>query len=290
MLRFDAPRGVRVDAAVQSGSEVTGFYDPMIAKIIAFGPDRETALHRLDDALARTVVLGVDTNLAFLRSLCGQERVIAGDLDTGLIETMLPMAAPQPSERMLAAAAATTPAQEGPRVGEAWHTLPGWRLGGSSVMTSTAFLTDDDEVVQIGLAAANETAPAVTAPGETALGGTAAAIDRDGAVWVSEQGVTMRLRPLSRRARMQRRLDARATAAGPRDPEGRAPMPGSVVAVHVAEGDTVREGEPLVSIEAMKMEHPVLAPHDGTVHLLVALGDQVRRDQPVARVSEQEEA
>jgi len=67
-------------------------------------------------------------------------------------------------------------------------------------------------------------------------------------------------------------------------------MPGSIVAVHVADGDVVRAGDPLVSIEAMKMEHPVLAPHDGTVHLLVALGDQVRRDQPVARVSEQETA
>ena len=64
----------------------------------------------------------------------------------------------------------------------------------------------------------------------------------------------------------------------------------SVVAVHVADGDTVREGDPLVSIEAMKMEHPVLAPHDGTVHLLVAVGDQVRRDQPVARVSVEETA
>lgn len=67
-------------------------------------------------------------------------------------------------------------------------------------------------------------------------------------------------------------------------------MPGSVVAVHVTDGARVSAGDPLVSIEAMKMEHPVLAPHDGTVHLLVAVGDQVRRDQPVARVSEEENA
>jgi acetyl-CoA/propionyl-CoA carboxylase biotin carboxyl carrier protein len=63
-------------------------------------------------------------------------------------------------------------------------------------------------------------------------------------------------------------------------------MPGSVVAVHVADGATVAQGDPLVSIEAMKMEHPVLAPHDGTVHLLVAVGDQTRRDQIVATVDE----
>ena len=89
---------------------------------------------------------------------------------------------------------------------------------------------------------------------------------------------------------MQRRLAEQERASGPREPEGRAPMPGSIVAVPVADGDAVRAGDPIVSIEAMKMEHPVLAPHDGTVHLLVALGDQVRRDQPVARVSEEETA
>jgi len=65
-------------------------------------------------------------------------------------------------------------------------------------------------------------------------------------------------------------------------------MPGSVVAVHVADGAAVSAGDPLVAIEAMKMEHQVLAPHDGVVHLLVAVGDQVRRDQPVARVTTEE--
>ncbi|WP_244632579.1 hypothetical protein [Microbacterium sp. Se63.02b] len=90
VLLFDPPPGVRVDAAIESGSEVTGFYDPMIAKIIAFADDRATALARLDEALARTVVLGVETNIAFLRTLCQDSRVIRGDLDTGLIESLLP--------------------------------------------------------------------------------------------------------------------------------------------------------------------------------------------------------
>ncbi|WP_298864622.1 biotin carboxylase N-terminal domain-containing protein [uncultured Microbacterium sp.] len=273
VLRFDAPRGVRVDAAVETGSEVTGFYDPMIAKVIATGPDRETALRRLDAALGRTVVLGVETNIAFLRALVTHERVVAGDLDTGLIETMMPLAAQQPTDRMLASAAAAVPASAS-RVGELWRTAPGWRLNAPAVEAQPQFLTDDDEIV--------------TAP--DAEGAAASAIDADGAVWVSENGITLRLRPLSRRERMQRRLAESERAAGPRDPEGRAPMPGSVVAVLVTEGQQVHEGDPLVSIEAMKMEHPVLAPHDGTVHLLVAVGDQVRRDQPVARVSEQETA
>ncbi|MFD5225389.1 acetyl/propionyl/methylcrotonyl-CoA carboxylase subunit alpha [Microbacterium sp. NPDC058342] len=275
VLLFDPPRGTRVDAAVETGSEVTGFYDPMIAKVIAFGPDRETALRRLDAALARTVVLGVETNIAFLRALCRQERVISGDLDTGLIETMLPFPAAPPSPAMLAAAAhaVARPRRRGPA--DLWYDVPGWRLGASHPLPRAFFLTDDDAVVE---------APAAYVHGIPAL------TDDDGAVWVSDGGGGVRLRPLTRRARMQRRLAERATASGPREPEGRAPMPGAVVALHVADGDTVREGDPIVSIEAMKMEHPVLAPHDGTVHLLVALGDQVRRDQPVARVSEQETA
>ena len=274
ILLFDAPRGVRVDAAVETGSEVTGFYDPMIAKVIATGPDRATALRRLDAALAHTVLLGVETNIAFLRALCRHARVVAGDLDTGLNETMLPLPAAAPTMSMLAAAAHSVTRTRLPGASELWHERPGWRIGRPEVLSSTVFRTDDDVVLE---------APAAYTHGIPAK------VDAEGAVWVSEQGATMRLMPLSRRARLERRLKERMPASGgPRDPEGRAPMPGSVVAVHVADGDRVAAGDPLVSIEAMKMEHPVLAPHDGTVHLLVAIGDQVRRDQPVARVSEEE--
>ena len=281
VLRFDPPAGVRVDAAVETGSEVTGFYDPMIAKVIASGPDRATALRRLDAALARTVVLGVETNIAFLRALCGHERVVSGDLDTGLIETMLPLPPAEPTARMLASAASVLAGADrvDPAVtasaGPLWHELRGWRLGGAALASEVMFRTDDDRVVTGGADAAP---------------GAAVARDADGSLWVAEQGVTLRLHPLSRRERMRRRLADRMPDAGAAEPEGRAPMPGSIVAVHVDDGDRVRAGDPLVSIEAMKMEHPVLAPHDGIVHLMVALGDQVRRDQPVVRVSEEETA
>ena len=275
VLLFDPPRDVRVDAAIETGSEISGFYDPMIAKVIASGPDRRTALRRLDAALARTVVLGVETNIAFLRALIRDERVTSGDLDTGIIETMLPFPAADPTAPMLAAAAQSVAGRRHAGAADIWHELPGWRLGAPASRPRTVFLTDADEIVE---------APAAY------VHGIPTAMDAHGAVWVFADGTTARLRPLSRRARMERRLAERAAESGPRDPEGRAPMPGAVVAVHVADGDAVREGDPLVSIEAMKMEHPVLAPHNGTVHLLVAVGDQVRRDQPVARVSEQETA
>ncbi|MDQ0725522.1 biotin carboxylase N-terminal domain-containing protein [Microbacterium sp. W4I20] len=279
VLLFEPPTGVRVDAAVETGSEVTGFYDPMIAKVIAYADDRATALRRLDDALSRTVVLGVDTNIAFLRQLCRDARVVAGDLDTGLIETLLPVHAAEPSAAMIAAAHASLPSSAEPlRTSPLWRERPGWRLGARSVTGApVAFLTDEDDVVELSGDDTRAQASRLRA-----------AADADGAVWVTEEGRTARLRPLSRRQRMRRRLDALDRGAAATEPEARAPMPGNVVAVHVEDGATVAAGAPLVAIEAMKMEHQVLAPHDGVVHLLVAAGDQVRRDQPVARVTTEE--
>ncbi|MBO0978972.1 biotin carboxylase N-terminal domain-containing protein [Microbacterium sp. SD291] len=279
VLLFEAPAGVRVDASIETGSEVTGFYDPMIAKVIATADDRATALRRLDEALARTVVLGVETNIAFLRALCQDERVRAGDLDTGLIETLLPYAAEAPTEAMLAAARShtlhETPCAEGSRLPDTVARRAGstWQELSDAGTRALVFMTDDGEVL------------------DAVEGGRSrarVATDADGAVWVSAEGRTVRLRPLDRRGRMLRRLAARDRAITATEPDARAPMPGGVVAVHVTEGATVAAGTPLVSIEAMKMEHPVLAPHDGTVHLLVAVGDQVRRDQPVARVIEED--
>ncbi|AZS40598.1 Acetyl-/propionyl-coenzyme A carboxylase alpha chain [Microbacterium oxydans] len=279
VLLFDPPPGVRVDAAIESGSEVTGFYDPMIAKVIAFADDRATALARLDRALARTVVLGVETNIAFLRMLCQDARVIEGDLDTGLIESLLPLETVKPSASQLAAARdAVSVPPASVRTSPLWRELPGWRLGTQDAPYAPfVALTDDDDEVEL-----DDASPSPS------RAGVLAAVDAEGAVWVADEGRTRRLRPLDRRQRMQRRLSARDSGAAATEPEGRAPMPGSVVAVHVTDGDTVSAGEALVSIEAMKMEHPVLAPHDGVVHLLVAVGDQVRRDQPVARVTTEE--
>lgn len=279
VLLFDAPTGVRVDAAIETGSEVTGFYDPMIAKIIAFADDRQSALARLDDALSRTVVLGVDTNISFLRRLCRDARVVSGDLDTGLIETLLPLPVEVPSPEMLRAArGVATAASEPLRTSPLWRELPGWRLGADSTRPQAfAVLTDADEVVELDT-------PDHGSPRRTVR----AAVDADGAVWVAEDGRTARLRPIDRRRRMRRRIAALEAGTAATSPEARAPMPGSVVAVHVQDGAVVTAGTPLVAIEAMKMEHPVLAPHDGVVHLLVAVGDQVRRDQPVAHVTTEE--
>ncbi len=125
---------VRTDSAVETGSTVTGDYDPMIAKVIAHGADRAEALTRLDAALGDTVVLGVDTNIAFLRALLADPAVRAGDLDTGLIDRLPPFTAPAPTPAALEAAAVLAPRHPVSRHLDAsplWLARTGWRLGGT---------------------------------------------------------------------------------------------------------------------------------------------------------------
>jgi acetyl-CoA/propionyl-CoA carboxylase biotin carboxyl carrier protein len=282
VLRWDPPAGdgVRVDSGVVTGFRVTGDYDPMIAKVIAWGADRMQALDRLDDALARTVVLGVDTNIGALRELLADPAVRAGDLDTGLIDRMPEHRHPQPDAVALSTAARTVsdlspagPADPAPKMGSAWSSVPaGWRPG-RPARPRRCLLEDDAGVVHV---------VAVT-DGE---GEAPAAVDDDGAVWVHAAGAAHRLRPIDRRTDFARRHRERTRPAGAADPDVRAPMPGAIVAVHVAPGAHVRAGERLVTIEAMKMEHPVVAPHDGVVELAPAsvAGAQVSRDQTLAHV------
>ncbi len=288
VLLFRAAPDARTDSAVETASTVTADYDPMIAKVIAHGADRAEALARLDEALAGTVVLGVDTNIAFLRSLIADPAVAAGELDTGLIDRLPPFVAPAPGEAALRAAAsvhfmssrrvhtndahATRDLGESTRTGHAgamWRSLPGWRVGSAAAVPTACFLTDEGAMVS-------------SAPGAS---GETAAVDADGAVWVHADGAAHRLRPITRRAAMERRLAARDRSDAETDPELRAPMPGAVVAVHAADGARVAAGDRIVTIEAMKMEHPIAAPHGGILRLDVGVGEQVRRDQVLAHVT-----
>ncbi|BDV30504.1 acetyl/propionyl/methylcrotonyl-CoA carboxylase subunit alpha [Microbacterium terricola] len=290
--RAPAADGVRTDSAIETGSTVSADYDPMIAKVIAHASDRVAALAGLDAALADTVVLGVDTNVAFLRALLAETVVHRGDLDTGLIDRLPPFVAPNPSPAALAAAAAAAAAADagaaavGSGAARTWGARPGWRAGADHVVPLARFLTDTDEIVTDGVSS-GRTDGADAAGTATA---TPTAVDGDGAIWVHADGATHRLRPLTRRQAMQRRLAAQDRVGAASDPDLRAPMPGAVVAVHAAAGDRVVSGDRIVTIEAMKMEHPVTAPHDGVVTIEVAVGDQVRRDQVLAHViADQEE-
>ena len=319
---------VRTDAAIQTGSVVTADYDPMIAKIIAWADDRGAAIDRLDAALAETVMLGVDTNIAFLRDLLADPAVRAGDLDTGLIDRRPPFVDPEPSPDALAAAAAF--AREGAPASAAssararsssmpgrrsgtdephderrsaasgaasalWLSGSGWRAGARPVPAVQAFLTEAGDVV-MSEPAASGTAASVAPPatahvvGRAATPGTRVALGDDGRLWVHADGAASALRPLTRREAMRYRLAARDLADAATSPELHAPMPGTVVAVHVSDGAAVAAGERVVTIEAMKMEQSVVAPHDGIATVAVSVGELVSRDQVLATVAPSEAA
>ncbi|WP_425488155.1 acetyl/propionyl/methylcrotonyl-CoA carboxylase subunit alpha [Microbacterium proteolyticum] len=265
------PGSARVDSAVETGSVVSAHYDPMIAKVIAHGPDRATALARLDAALADTVVLGVDTNVADLRALLADPAVRAGDLDTGLLDRRGTPEVPQPTEGALAAVAARAVSgadAETSGSGSLWHRVGAWRAGGA-LPARTVFLEDDAGRVHAVAPASSD----------------AVVVGDAEQFWVHADGGSHRLRLVSRRDAAARRRAAAGRAPGAVDPELVAPLPGTVVAVHVADGDSVEAGARLVTIEAMKMEHTVTAPHAGVVRLRTSAGAQVARDAAVATVT-----
>jgi len=300
-LVLEEPDGpdVRVDSSLLEGSTVGTSYDPMLAKVIAWGTDREAALTRLDRALADTVVLGVGTNTGFLRALLAHDDVRAGRLDTGLVERDLDelVSAVVPVEAHAAFALSRFAALQ-PRdpVVDPWDVPSGWRPGGRRAPLGWDLAGPDGERLTVSLAGGRrlrvgagdehevsaEVAPdglLLTVDGRTTRARTAVAPP---VTWVYVDGGTYALSELP-----PARLHADAGSA---DRTVRSPMPGTVVAVHVVQGSAVKEGEPLVAVEAMKMEHTLTAPAEGTVDLTVRVGDQVAVDQELAIVHPNEPA
>ncbi len=293
--------GVRVDSGLAEGTEVGAAYDPMLAKVIAHGPDRSTALRRLDGALARTTVLGVATNTAFLRALLRHPDVVAGWLDTGLVERHLDELVDNgvPDEVYAAAALERLLALEPPGpVVDPWDIPGGWRVGEPAWTTWRIEATGHEAVdVRVcGRAAAAQLAigdgePVPAAVRRNGLGlqvshgrstsHYAYARERD-VCWLALGGRSWALtesEPLAA---------ARADHAGPAGGVLRSPMPGTVLTVSVTTGDAVAAGAPLLVVEAMKMEHTITAPVDGVVDLQVRTGQQVAVDEILASVHPQE--
>ncbi|WP_125131781.1 biotin carboxylase N-terminal domain-containing protein [Microbacterium sp. 10M-3C3] len=269
VLAWRPSDAVRTDAAIETGSRIGTEYDPMIAKAIAHAPDRAEALRRLHAALGDTVLLGVDTNIAYLRTVLSDPRVRAGELDTGLLDRLHPTPAAPPST---GTAAAARDALETTRDrGDGWRARDGWRLGGIRARGVAVFDSDGGTVAVAGDAVADADAVVVAAS--------------DDEVWVHADGAAVRLRPVSRRAATLRAL---ADDAGGAHAGLSAPLPGTVVAVHVGDGDRVSAGERMLTIEAMKMEHTLTAPRAGIARIRVAVGATVARDEDVAAVDDDE--
>ncbi|MEA3551607.1 acetyl/propionyl/methylcrotonyl-CoA carboxylase subunit alpha [Pseudarthrobacter sp. C1] len=307
---------VRVDSSLAEGLEVSSSYDPMISKVIAWGEDRTAALDTLDAALAGYTALGLDTNVEYLRLLINDADVRAGHLDTGLIERKLPyLAFRRVGEAELVAAALftiqaeeqdSTPLPPGP-----WQARNGWRLGTPAPRRVSLGTSDGGVATVRGRNAAGPVGDGAVPEG-TALvavdGGpprparlemisrrrvaltfngrttTYAVVPGPSALFLGSEGWSCRLEVLTRESRLERVLAAIQREEGAADPAVRSPMPGTVVSVPVTDGADVTAGQVLVSVEAMKMEHQLLAPLDGTVHLSVRPGDLVKADQVLATV------
>jgi acetyl-CoA/propionyl-CoA carboxylase biotin carboxyl carrier protein len=283
---------------------VTSSYDPMLAKVIAWGEDRGAALRRLDAALAETSVLGVRTNVGFLRALLGHPDVVAGRLDTGLVERDLDSLTADgvPDEVLAAGALAYSLALEpdGAFV-DPWDVPDGWRPGGRApVRVRLACGTREAvEVLVWGRAAAGAL---VSVAGGDPVPGHAAASGETLIVRYGEQTLRYthawqgrRVLWLGRGGRtwMVREDDpvtARGTGGATRgDGVVRSPMPGTVRAVRVSAGQPVSVGQPLAVVEAMKMEHTITAPLDGLVtELAVKAGQQVAMDETLAVIGPEE--
>ncbi len=272
-LTLPAGEGIRVDAGFAAGDEMTRFYDPMIAKVIAHAPSREEALGRLAAALDITLVAGVRTNAGFLAALLRADDFRAGSFDTGFIERHLDtLAAPPTLDRAAAAAGAAHLlarqqvrfAEEAGETPSPWDAADGFQLSGPRELALP--LDVDGERVTATVSYRSGTA-AVTIDGEVPAR-DAATVDGGDAVYVMRRGrqTVVRLAALDA-------FDAAHAGEGGRVV---APMHGKVIEVSVAAGATVRKGERVAVIEAMKMEHALTAPLDGTVtEVHAAAGDQV---------------
>ncbi|MDF3297642.1 biotin carboxylase N-terminal domain-containing protein [Streptomyces tropicalis] len=284
VLRLREPQGegLRTDSGLSEGTEVGSLYDPMLSKVIAYGPDRATALRRLRAALAETVTLGVQTNAGFLRRLLAHPAVVAGDLDTGLVERVVDdlVSTDVPDEVYEAAAAVRLDALR-PR-GEGWtdpFSVPsGWRLGGEP--RPVAFPLRVGEPVEHAPRGTHDvTGDRVS----VTVDGVRHTFDRAGD-WLGRDGDAWQVRdhdPVA--ASLMRAAHAGADSLT-------APMPGTVTVVKVAVGDEVAAGQSLLVVEAMKMEHVISAPHAGTVTGLdVSPGTTVAMDQVLAVIAPHEE-
>jgi 3-methylcrotonyl-CoA carboxylase alpha subunit len=266
-----APAAVRIDSGVREGDAISPFYDPMIAKLIVWGADRKQALARMAQALAQYQIVGLASNIAFLKRLVEGQAFSSADLDTGLIErnhdTLFPAAQPAPDSALTLAAQALLDAEQAHST-EPWAQANGWRMNQTYIRKLS--FADEHANYDINVTYGPDGRQFSTG-GQAARGA------------VLREGDTFHV--FSNGAHYQLTWNDPMAHAGEAEAEGgrlTAPMPGKVVAVLAIKGQEVKKGAALVIMEAMKMEHTIAAPHDGVVDdILYNVGDQVADGAPL---------
>jgi acetyl/propionyl-CoA carboxylase alpha subunit len=253
--RLRLPGGaVRVDSGVEEGGEVTPFYDPMIAKLIAHGPTREAAAARLAEACRSVEVWPVRTNAGFLARCLAHPDFVAGEVDTGFIERHAE-ALLDSQDAFVTALLAAAKARVEPAPGDIspWSRLIGFRLNASPQLRASFQVGDEVKSVVAGGYWENGQEPPVQRFGDRLV----VFVDGETFEFADPQASS-------------------AEEAASSDGAIRSPMPGKIVAVQAKAGARVAKGAPLVTLEAMKMEHALAAPFDAVVtEAPVSPGDQV---------------
>ena len=281
-LRFPERPGIRVETGVREGDAISPFYDPMIAKLVVHAGDRAAALSALGGALAATEVAGSVVNTAFLAALAADPDFAAGDVDTGLIarrqEVLTVLPAPTASDIATAIVAAADVRVE-PGAADPWSALAGYAHF-HAPSRSVAIRHGEDEIAaRIHVAANGDVSASFGESGRPVAprrGG------RPAARWPGH--VTIFAGAVSHNFVVDDPFGHAEGAAGGGDAV-RAPMPGLVKLVRAAAGDPVIKGQPLLVLEAMKMEHTIAAPRDGTIEEIATEGAQVTDGTVLVRFS-----
>ena len=287
---------VRVDDGVREGDAISPFYDSMIAKLIVHGGTREQALARLDAALAQTQIVGLSSNVQFLRHVVKSEAFAQAKLDTALIEREKAVlfqqtAVPTPLAVAIAVAQQLQ-AEQALETADPFSRRDGWHSHGT-VRRSFTFV-QDSATIQAVLTYGHHGTPQlqvgdVEAPLHWQPQGDGLLVEFAGARSTAQVHVTGEARHIftPRGAAVLQLQDPLAHAGEGHSEGGRltAPMPGKLVSFAVKAGDTVTKGQALAVMEAMKMEHTIAAPADGVVQeLLYAPGDQVAEGAELIRM------